>query len=152
MAEDDAAAIAGNGNLLDLSGPVDRPKVRLPEGDFGIRLPEELTMSEYARVLRIMGHIEQIGDEFRESSSDVEKATSEGGLLDQMQEAIVEGARLMIVDVTDEAARNLTPGQFGRLTGFFNALTRRGAEGVPSSPSSSSAPGASASTEHQAAD
>ena len=125
----------GSGNLfLDLTGTPDRPTVRLDAGDFEMKLPEELTFAEFARQA-------VIGTTLVTMSSHAD----EEGVLDDLQELVMEAAGNILVDLTDEAGLSLTPGMYLKISNFFNGLVDVSAT-TTSESGLDSAPGASDST------
>jgi len=121
--------------LLDLSETPDHPTVKLPDGDFEMRTPDELTFEEFGRQMRI-------GKELIERSSSI----NEEGVLAELQALVIEAAHLVLIDLTDEAAENLTPGRYLKISSFFNSLAHLDGAEVNSS-GTNSAPNANASTE-----
>lgn len=123
-------------NVLDLTGEaVERATVRLPEGDFKMRTADELTFEQFAMQMRI-------GRELVEMSQKV----AEPGVLEETQRKVIKAAHIILLDLTDEAANNLTPGQFLKINNFFNKLAR--ADRAPASATGTTpAPGVSGSTE-----
>lgn len=128
-----APAIAGP-PTLDLTAPPDRPLVKLPCGDYRMRMPEELTFEHF-------GFQVSVGKTMIELAGDVDNP----GVLDELQGLIVKGARLILVDLDDAAAATITPGMFQRISAFFHALAGRDETPV-SGTASSSSPDASASS------
>ena len=76
-----------------------------------MRLAEELTFDEFAT-------------EVRAGQAMVEKAphVGEEGVLEELQTMIVKSARILLVDLDDAAAATITPGQYSRISAFFNKL------------------------------
>lgn len=101
-------------NVLDLTGLPKRPMVKLPHGNttkfFELRTPEELTFEEFARQA-------QIGRELTERAS----AAGEEGVLEELQALILEGAHMILVDLSASAAKALTPGRYLKIYSFFNS-------------------------------
>lgn len=121
--------------VLDLSEVPDHPTVMLPEGDFELRTPDELTFQEFGRQMRI-------GKELIERAASI----SEEGVLEELQALVIEAAHLVLINLTDEAAENLTPGRYLKISSFFNSLTHL-EEQEKNKPGLKSAPDASDSTE-----
>ena len=128
-----------NPKVLDLTGEPVHPVVRLPEGDFEMLTQEELTFEQFGRQVHI-------GNRLVERAAHVE----EDGVLEELQELVMEAARMILIDLTDEAAANLTPGRYLKISNFFNTLAAEDGQSE-SEPGLSSAPDASGSTERQAA-
>ncbi len=121
--------------VLDLTGAPDRPVVKLPAGDFELRVPEELTFDEFAAQTRL-------GKTIMEKAGEAD----DPDVLVELQTLIADGAMIMLVDLDDATARSITPGMFLKISAFFKRL---GAEigSAPSETGSSFADGASGSTE-----
>lgn len=116
---------------LDLTTIADRPIVKLQQGDFEIRHPEELTFSEFGRQ-------QKIGAEIIEQADKV----AEDGVLEFLEDLVVEASQIMFVELPEDVARALTPGMYLKIARFFNGLT--GEEEPPvSKTSENSAPSAS---------
>ena len=124
-------------HLLDLTGTPDRPTVRLNAGDFKMRVPEELTFAQFGRQVAI-------GTTLVEMSSH----STEEGILDELQELVMEAAKNILIDLTDEAAESLTPGMYLKISNFFNSLVSESVE-TASGNGSDSAPSATDSSEVQ---
>ncbi len=101
-------------NVLDLTGLPERAMVKLPHGKttkfFELRSPEELTFAEFARQA-------QIGKELTERAS----SSGEEGVLEELQTLILEGAHIILVDLSASAAKALTPGRYLKIYSFFNS-------------------------------
>lgn len=108
--------------------------MKLPAGDYRMRLPEELTFEEF-------GFQTSVGKKMIELAEDVDQP----GVLGELQGLIVKGARLILVDLDDAAAATITPGMFQRISAFFHGLAGRD-EMPASNTASSSSPDASASS------
>ena len=109
---------SANTNVLDLTGIPDRPMVKLPHGKgstkwFELRTPEELTFEEFARQV-------QIGKELTERAS----SAGEEGVLEELQALILEGANLILIDLSASAAKALTPGRYLKIYDFFNSQAK----------------------------
>lgn len=126
--------------VLDLTGAPDRPTVKLPGGDFEMRLAEELTFQQFSRQV-------QIGKQLIARAGDVD----EEGVLDELQALVIEAGQILLVDLSDEAAADITPGMYLKISGFFNQLAHANAA-EPTVTGSNSVPGASDSTETPEAD
>jgi hypothetical protein len=104
-------------NVLDLTGIPKRPMVKLPHGKvtkyFELRTPEELTFEEFARQV-------QIGKELTERAG----SAGEEGVLEELQALILEGANLILIDLSASAAKALTPGRYLRVYDFFNSQAK----------------------------
>lgn len=126
--------------VLDLSGAPERPTVKLPQGDYELRLPEELTFVEFAEQQRI-------GKETQELAADA----GDPEVLEKLQANVAAGAQLILVDLEDEVAAELTPGMFLKISAFFRRL---GDEIVapPSGSGEGSATGSNGSTEEDQAE
>lgn len=112
--------------------------MKLPAGDFRMRTPEELTFEQFGFQVRA-------GKKLIEKAPDVDK----DGVLDELQTIIAEAAKVILVGLDDAAARTITPGQFQRISLFFNELA--GTTATPASNTgASSSGGASASSETSA--
>jgi len=101
-------------NVLDLTGAPDRAMVKLPNGKntkyFELRTPEELTFEQFARQVKV-------GKELTDRASSV----GEEGVLEELQTLVVEAAHMILVDLTDQAAKALTPGRYLKIQSFFNS-------------------------------
>ena len=125
--------------ILDLTIGPDRPTVRLPVGDYEMRLAEELTFQEFSDQIRA-------GKALRDKAEDVDQE----GVLEELQGLVATASQKILVDLDDEAAATITPGQFLKISTFFTELAT--ASGAPASESgSNSAPDASDSSEGSAA-
>jgi len=125
--------------ILDLTLTPDRPTVRLPVGDYQMRLAEELTFQEFSDQIAA-------GKSLRDKAEEV----GDPGVLEELQGLVASAAQTILVDLDDEAAATITPGQFLKMSTFFTELAT--ASGAPASESgSSSAPDASDSSEASAA-
>ena len=106
-----------NTNVLDLTGAPDRPMVKLPHGNttkyFELRLPEELTFEEFARQV-------QVGKELTERAG----TAGDEGVLEELQALVVEGAHMILVDLSASAAKALTPGRYLKVYDFFNSQAK----------------------------
>ena len=122
--------------ILDLTGAAERrPTIKFDHGDYSMLLVEELTFAQFSAQAAIGKRLIAVGD-------DVDKE----GVLEELQVLIVEAVRMICPDMDDEAAQRVTPGQFLRISAFFNELGA--AAGTTSSvPGSSDAPDASDSSE-----
>lgn len=98
--------------VLDLTGKADRPTVRLPQGDFKMRLAEDLTFVQFGRQLQIFNTILELA----------EKDVAEEGVLEEMQGLVVEASGVLLIDLSDEAAAEITPGMYMKINDFFNGL------------------------------
>ena len=124
---------------LDLSQLIEeRPTVRLPDGDFKMRRPEELTFTQFGRQTAIgktlIEQAEHVGEE---------------GVLDQLQQLVIEAAQILLVDFPDDIAATVTPGMYLSISRFFSRLANAN-EAEASESGSSSAPGVSDSTDRPA--
>ncbi|KKM61798.1 hypothetical protein LCGC14_1528120 [marine sediment metagenome] len=121
--------------ILDLSTPPKRPIVKLPTGDHELRVPEELTFDEFAEQQRNSKAIQDLA----EKASDPE-------VLEQLQALVAEGVQVVLVGISDEDARAVTPGMFLKISAFFREL---GDEIVttPGESGTASAAGSNGSTE-----
>lgn len=97
--------------VLDLSGPPKRPTVKLPDGDFEMLMPEELTFDQFAAQVTL-------GKRILEKA---EGATNPETLL-ELQDLVVEGSMQMLVDLPEETARTITPGMYLKISVFFKQL------------------------------
>ena len=127
---------------LDLSAP-ERPTVRLDQGDFKMRHPEEFQFRDFAK-------IKTIGDRITEL---VEAGLAENA--EELDGLLGEGIRQIVVDPSDEVVASMTPKRFQRMFDFFNKLgpdEEDDGDAEASETASSSSPGASDSTEASEAD
>ncbi len=117
MATKKAKKPSADTNVLDLTGAPKRPMVKLPHGSttkwFELRTPEELTFEEFARQV-------QVGRELTERASTV----GEEGVLEELQALVVEGAHMILVDLSASAAKALTPGRYLKIYDFFNSQAK----------------------------
>jgi hypothetical protein len=124
---------------LDLSSKT-RPTVRMDQGDFAMRRPEEFHYRDHAKLVVLGERITELTDGDKgggvaENAEELDRLTAEA--IDQL-----------IVDATPEALAAITPAIFGQIFEFFSKLAPSIADGAEASESaSSSSPGASDSTE-----
>lgn len=97
--------------ILDLTGTPDRPTVKLDKGDFKMRLPEELTFAEFGRQAAIGATLVTMSER-----------ADEDGVLEELQALVMEAAKGLLIDLTDDAALSLTPGMYLKISDFFNGL------------------------------
>ena len=97
--------------VLDLTGEPDRPTVRLPAGDYKMRVPQELTF-------------EEIGAQVRAGKAMIEAAPKldQDGVAEELQALIVGSATVLLIDLDAEAAATITPDQHTKILAFFNEL------------------------------
>jgi len=133
--------------VLDLTGAPERPTVKLPEGDFKMRIAEELTFEEFGRQTAL-------GQTLIERAAEAaQPGEGQAELLGGLQTLVVEAAKMILIDLTDEAAANLTPGRYLKINNFFNALALAATVTLQASePGLSSVPDASDSSETQEGD
>ncbi len=133
--------------VLDLTGAPERPTVKLPEGNFKMRVAEELTFKQFGRQI-------SIGQTMIDRAAEASKpGKGQAKLLKGLQDLIVESAHMILIDLTDEAAANLTPGSYLKINNFFNALaSQERTMQRASEPGLSSVPDASDSSETQEGD
>lgn len=123
--------------LLDLSAPAEgRPTVRLPAGDYQLRLAEELTFDEFGRQV-------ELGKILIEKAGRVK----EDGMLEELQDIVSEAAQIILVDCPDDIARTVTPGMFQKISALFTKLAREVGDVKASETGSSDAPSVNDSTE-----
>ena len=96
--------------VLDLSTPPKRPTVKLRTGDYELRCPEELTFDEFAAAQRNSKQIQERSEE-----------AGEPEILEELQRLVAEGVQLVLVDISEEDARLVTPGQFLKISAFFRS-------------------------------
>lgn len=120
--------------MLELSTTdFDRPIVRIDGEDFEMRVPEELTFSQFGRQITIGKRVIELA----------EHGVDESGLL-ELHELIVEAAQLLLINVPNDVARKITPGLYRRIQTFFNELgSADDDEAEASDSASNSPPGAS---------
>lgn len=106
-----SAAAPVDPQVLDLTGEPVHPVVRLPEGDFKMRTPEELTFEQFGRQVSIGKQL-----------IDLAGRVAEDGVMGELQHLVVEASNMILIDLTEKAARNLTPGRYLRINDFFNGL------------------------------
>lgn len=122
--------------ILDLTGAVDRrPTVKLDTGEYRMILVEELTFTQFADQA-------DIGKRLIAVAEDLDNPN----MLDELQTLVVRGVQMILVDMDDEAAQAVTPGQYLRITAFFNLLDDV-TEATSSAIGSSDAPDANDSSE-----
>lgn len=126
--------------ILDLTIAPVHPIVRLPEGDFEMRTAEELTFEQFGRQI-------SIGKELTERAPEV----GEPGVLEDLQKIVVEAAHIILIDLTDKAAENLTPGRYLKINDFFHKQAKE-KEQPENESGLTSAPDVKDSSEIQAAD
>ena len=98
--------------ILDLTGAADRrPVVKLDFGEYQMLLVEELTFAQFSEQAAIGKRLVAVGDD-----------VDEPGILDELQALVAEGVQAILVDMDDEAAQKVTPGQFLKISSFFNTL------------------------------
>jgi hypothetical protein len=133
--------------VLDLTGEPERPTVKLPEGEFKMRLAEELTFKQFGRQI-------SIGQTLMDRAAEAaQPGENQAKLIKGLQTLIVESAHMILIDLTDEAAAALTPGRYLKVNNFFNKLaTQERIMQRASEPGLSSVPDASDSSETQEGD
>lgn len=122
--------------ILDLTGAVDRrPLIKFDFGEFQMLLMEELTFAQFSEQAAIGKKLVSVAD-------DVDKP----GVLEELHVLVMKGVQMILVDMDDDEARQVTPGQFLKITSFFNSLDVE-AETTPGESGLSAAPDASDSLE-----
>lgn len=128
-------------SILDLTAP-ERPTVRLDQGDFKMRNPEEFYFRDFAKITAMGERITEL----------VEAGLSSHAA--ELDTLVGEGIKEILVDPSDEAVAAMTPKRFQRIFDFFNRLATvaEDDDAEASETASSSSPGASDSMEASEAD
>lgn len=105
-------------NVLDLTIS-ERPTVRLDQGDFELRLPEELSLTEYGRFTGVGLVIQERAAE----AVDVDTGDVNEEVLEEVQVLLASVVKSIFVDLPDEVAKSITPGMFMKVARFFRGLS-----------------------------